>query len=619
MSHSPRLFMRPLAVQPTPVPLNVTGTPPKYLPDLQYLTRLPIVGGVGKFKVDLISSNNLHPSAQIYVDNVTKELVIRWPPFKTNPPVMGLVRNGDFTDGLNFWDAKTPGWKIGNGQSGSDPACLEFPPGILGEGYIDSEQVPCLPGDQINFGCEVQQGASARGNAGGQSALVFINNAGEETVMRGTLVDDGANQEWHDSRLLREAPADVRYVRGRLYGVRHRENKGVFFRNVTWNHAYSSGNNGTLPVDITVRVSDSLNTSVTKSYIILPYGAVRHFDGWEMVLNLGTANNAIYGALCFDPVSNLFLNCRPNSRSLWTSPDGTTWTEMVNFFPFVMATGNIGKFMAYSPETGKCVATGFASSTPTVQDRAYVFTVAGGVITNTTSISSSGGLMLNDVGFVTGTRYSTVTGLSWTSDFDISQQAYPDGQWFRKPGGNACRMWSTPGSGTLVTNVLTRNSATTATMTRTQPAGANFPAGASSPTSTTFFSAHWADDLGYALCVNGSSTAANQGVFMMSAVNDAPQLIGTLPQVAGGTVGPGSSGSFQLFYVPWAGEWVVAYNISQGYSLVASMGGTGWTQIQTPGLPANSAAGTSNIAISLTRETILYRAGQYIYRAKWRS
>lgn len=617
MSHSPRLFMRPLAVQPAPVPLDVVGTPPKYLPDLQYLTRLSITGGVGKFKAEVVSSNNLHPSAQIYVDNVTKELVIRWPPFKTNPPVLGLVRNGDFSDGLNFWEAKTPGWKIGSGQGGTDFPCLEFPGDILGEGYIDSEQVPCLPGDVINFGCDVQQGASAAGNAGGQAALVFINNAGEETVMRGTLVDDGANREYHPSRLLREAPADVRYVRGRLYGKRTRENKSVFFDNVTWDHAYSSGNNGTLPVDITIRVTDSMNRSVTKSYIILPYGAIRHFDGWEMVTDLGSTGNAQYCAMCFDPVSNLFLNVRVASRSLFTSPDGVTWTEMTNFFPFPLATGNISKWMAYSPDTGKCCAVGFSSSSDSSANRGYIFTVAGGPIVNTSSIGSSGGLTWNQSGWVTGTRYHTITGLSWTLDVDISQPSYGNDLWIRKPGSNWVRYFTNRSGYTrLASTLMTQPNTASAAMTRSErPLSEAFPDETGAPTSVAFFGIGWADDLGYGLAAVASNTAAQQGVYMITGPNDQPQRIATLPAVIGGPL----SGQNRMFYVPWAGEWVFCMNINTGYTMVAGMGGTGWTTIQTPGLPANNGIGTSDIAISLSRETILFRAGRYIYRAKWRS
>lgn len=611
MSHSPRLFMRPLAVQPTPSPLNVLGTPAKYLPDLPYQSRLTITGGVGKCKVDILSSNNLPPSAQVYVDNVLKELVIRWPPFTTKPAVMGPVRNGNFDDGLNFWESKTPGWKIGQGQgdAGGYPSggpCLEFPGNVLGEGYIDSEIVPCNPGDSINFGCWVQQGASAAGNASGQSALVFIDLAGNETVFRGTVVDDGANREWHESRLLRQAPPGSVYVRGRLYGKRTRENKPVFFDNVTWNHAYTSGNNGTMPVDITVRVSDAMNQSVTKSYIILPWGAVRHFVRWEMIYDGVNQNYAIE----YDPVSALFVMTKPSSTSLFTSPDCITWTEMLAFFPTALQTSGLSTAIHFNPDRGELVGTGFDSG-----NKGYRFTVAGGCIVNTNTIGASAGLANAGALTVTGSGNTySIYNAQWGIDTSGVLRSWRDSGMLEKVGTNWCRTFTLDQSGApLASYTITRNNTTGNANTRALTPAEGFPAEPGQLASSNL-SCYYSNDLGYGMMVGPTNTGGvPTAAWTVSGRNDLPVKVGTV-----GISPVASNGGGKMRYVPWAGEWIRDINVgsnAQPYTLVGNMSGGSWAYIQSPTLPTVAGHSIREMAIAPDRELLVYHVARYIFRA----
>ena len=96
-----------------PPALSVTGELDTYNSTQAYESRLSINNAVGRCTVEIVSAF-LPAGAFVRVDNITKEVVVKWAAYSLEPGELG-VANGDFEAGDSGDWEKGPGWSIGTG------------------------------------------------------------------------------------------------------------------------------------------------------------------------------------------------------------------------------------------------------------------------------------------------------------------------------------------------------------------------------------------------------------------------------------------------------------------------------------------------------------------------
>lgn len=262
MSNHIRLFERPLVADETLPPLRVTGILPEYTPEAAYEGRLDILNSVGKCTVEVLEST-LPPGAFVRVDNITKEVVVKWAAYTREEETISSVPGGDFEDGGNSGWLLGNGWSVGTGpdydvKSGAYSARFA---GVKTKGSdIISPRFPAKVNDYIRVTTQVQQGASAEGNAGARVSLIYRNETGGELLrLWGNLVTSGSGGAWKESVAEGAAPADTATVEVVVSAYRNRENFALWVDDVVWTHKYTVGQDNDDLYFLRLRVRDSLN------------------------------------------------------------------------------------------------------------------------------------------------------------------------------------------------------------------------------------------------------------------------------------------------------------------------------------------------------------------------
>lgn len=257
-----RLFERPLVADEVLPALMVMGVLPDYTPEAAYEGRLPILNSVGKCTVEVLEST-LPPGAFVRVDNITKEVVVKWAAYKEEEESVSVVPGGDFEDGGTEGWYLGPGWSIGTGpdydvKSGTYSARFA---GVKTKGSdLISPRVPAKVNDYIRVTAQVQQGASAKGNAGARVSLIYRNEEGSELLrLWGNLITSGSNGAWKETIAEGAAPAGTATVEVVLSAYRNRENHALWVDDVVWNHKYTVGQDNDNDYYLRIKVTDSAN------------------------------------------------------------------------------------------------------------------------------------------------------------------------------------------------------------------------------------------------------------------------------------------------------------------------------------------------------------------------
>jgi hypothetical protein len=246
MANHFRLFSRPLMADDTATVITITGVLEDYLVGEAYESRLDINNSIGRCTVEILGESSLPPGAFVRVDNVTKEVVVKWAAHE-EVEVARDVPNGSFEDGDDGTWNKGSGWTIGTG-AGYSPQSGTYSARFASVKTAGSEllgvPVPAKPGDRIRLVGQVQQGASSKGNAGAQVALVFSNLSGD-TLRRkdGGMVSSGSGGAWGASVAEETAPAGTALVRAVVKAFRKSENKPLWVDSLRWDHTYTIGQN----------------------------------------------------------------------------------------------------------------------------------------------------------------------------------------------------------------------------------------------------------------------------------------------------------------------------------------------------------------------------------------
>lgn len=630
MSHSPRLFLKPLAETPPASTLSVTGAFPLYRTDLNYAGRIQINNSVGKCKVDVLSHATLPDGWLAYVDNVTKEVVITFPKRTVQGPVMAPVLNGSWEDDMTDWEPQGPGWDVftGDAYQGSKKArCIN----VKGETRLRGAPVPAQEGSLVNLGVYVQQGASSAGNAGGAAEIVWLDaDLNVLDTQQGNRIMQGSNGEWQESRLQRVGPANTAYVCPQMFCIRKRQNRGLYFDYATWSHQYTVGPGNPVPINLTLRVTDADNSTADWTGTIMPK-VVRHFRYWEQAFSF--AGNC---PTAFDEGHNLWCQARQDSRSLWIASDiAGPWTEKTNFFPTVLANSttdpSMGE-MVYNPGTGKMCCTGFASTTTpsSTSARGYIFDpTASAAISNTTSINNSQGLIPVNNCFFTGTStiYTTISGASWASDvFGATREPCQNNQYAYRPAWKSVRSFTIQSTAGLPQqSVLLGNLADTNVFTKTLSPAQGFPSGGPGDGTQTTVRVHYAEELGFALAgvvtrVNTSSDPVAGQLYKFTGQTDAPVIWSRLP-----AFGPTQSTNVRsaICYCDWAEEWIAVYDLGivarPNTAVSQNKDATAWNLVAHTGADLGTTAQTLDktraVIVAKAQEQLVIKAGGFFYRA----
>lgn len=262
MSTAILLYGKPLAGEDARPTMRIVGELESYEPSEPYEGRLQIIDSIGKCKVEIVESF-LPPDAFAFVDNFTKEVVLRWAAFDIVPDSAG-VPNGGFEDGPTTTQWKLgPGWSIaGVAETGSFGATYANQRGTQS---IESAPVP-YNGQTIAASSRFNQGASSKDNLVGRIVLVWCDASGNPLpggegvgFTAGNLISGGSGGEWQTSTVTASHPTAAMVSIG-FSATRKRQNKPAFVDNFAWNHSWPTGTN---VVDeeysVTFKVTDSEN------------------------------------------------------------------------------------------------------------------------------------------------------------------------------------------------------------------------------------------------------------------------------------------------------------------------------------------------------------------------
>jgi hypothetical protein len=266
MANHFRLYSRPLMADEVEVAMTVTGELENYNSGEAYESRLTINDSRGRCTVEVLPESVLPAGAFVRVDNVTKEVVVKW---AAHEEVEGdrEVPNGGFEAGNDGTWTKGgrnggEGWSIGS--AGYDTHAGTYSAQFAGIITTASDflctVVPAEPGDSIRLEGQVQQGASAKNSAGARVALIFRDSDGGELLRRdGNLVAAGAGGRWYPSVAEGIAPNGTSGVQACITGFRRRENKPLWVDSLRWNHRYVLGQNNTETYFLSIKVKDAAN------------------------------------------------------------------------------------------------------------------------------------------------------------------------------------------------------------------------------------------------------------------------------------------------------------------------------------------------------------------------
>lgn len=153
-------------------------------------------------------------------------------------PTFNEVPNGDFEAGNTGWVYDGAFVITNSGDAFTGSWSLEF----LGSafGFHSCEMATdqaVLPGDSITARCQVQQGASSKGQVGGNITIIWMDAAhGFIRGDAGNVVNDGSGGAWHASTVTAVAPANARFAKLAVHVNRVGDNDPLWVDNVEWDY-----------------------------------------------------------------------------------------------------------------------------------------------------------------------------------------------------------------------------------------------------------------------------------------------------------------------------------------------------------------------------------------------
>lgn len=325
-----RISEKPLGDEEFVPALSVTGDLGDYFIRQAFEGRLQINNAVGRCTVKVVEST-LPPGAAIRVDNLTREVVVKWAAYEELIDEINLVPGGDFEEGADSGWSMGPGWSIGTGPD------YETDSGVYSARFADVKtkgsnmvgpRVRARVNDYIRLVARVQQGASAKGNAGARAGLLFFDSAGVTLQQQeGNMVSSGSGGAWKDSVAEGGAPADTHSVAAVISAYRTREGYPLWVDNLKWNHQYVVGAAEDEPYFLQLEVTDGLNRTALWSGYIGARPPITWDGTWDSFSIPGPSTNEGYIVPVWVPSLGKYLAHAANdSIPFLGSTDLVTWT-----------------------------------------------------------------------------------------------------------------------------------------------------------------------------------------------------------------------------------------------------------------------------------------------------
>ncbi len=237
-------------------PLTVTGALAPYRRGEAYSGFLTINGAVGKCTVQLISGS-LPSGYRLYVDNVLKRVYLKWDAYVGTEGIYALP-NYSFEDGEEGWQFGE-GWSVTTGAHHHGTKAAAFS-NFTGDSEIVGPLIPLAGSNaEITLRCQVQQGASSKGNVGARVFLRWYSGPAEVSTSYGNLIDSASGGAWKESAVAARRPSEANAVRPGIRGTRKKQNKPLYVDEVAWDFRWIPGYDSSEPIPLTLQVKDSLN------------------------------------------------------------------------------------------------------------------------------------------------------------------------------------------------------------------------------------------------------------------------------------------------------------------------------------------------------------------------
>ena len=320
--------------QPVP-PLGLSGSLSNYDAGVDYEGRLSITNSIGRCTVQLVSGD-LPTGYQLFVDNFTKQVVLKFPATAQEETRSGMP-NGDFEQGQGGWNLPT-GWAVETVPYGSNPTNKALVYRGAGSGRARSDWFPLNGLPLINFSALWNQGPSNKDNVDLYTNILFKNSAGVESRVSGSKVGGLSNSTWHASSGSSSPTTGATQVALEFEVFRRNSrDRETFVDNATWTLSYPVQ----LPQEsytITLRVRDSAgrtadwtgtiqqNLIPTWKWVVskLAYFAVRESPSSATILRTGTDS----GRGFFSSLRDRWLAVGNSGAILSTSDGGVSFTTI---------------------------------------------------------------------------------------------------------------------------------------------------------------------------------------------------------------------------------------------------------------------------------------------------
>ncbi|QVR48641.1 tail fiber protein [Stenotrophomonas phage BUCT609] len=232
-----------------------------YVSGEAYEGRVDIHGSVGLMTVKVLGGN-IPPGATVTIDQLRKQVVVRWAAW--SPPVQEVkeVLNGSFESDA-YWEIVGPDTpaRIETGWSPNGKGNLTYRD-RKGDYTVRGQWAPVSSVNRlITLNGKVEHGKSSKGNASCAMGLSWYDE--NRNLVRedfGDPITNGGKGRWYDAQ-VQSASSDrnIKFVRPAIKFGRKKQNHPIHAGQITWDHAYVDGYDEDDILWVEVEVTDSIH------------------------------------------------------------------------------------------------------------------------------------------------------------------------------------------------------------------------------------------------------------------------------------------------------------------------------------------------------------------------
>ena len=332
------------ATNPEDLPvLYISGTFKQAVSGSPYEGRLNINNAIGKCSTQLLTGN-LPPGYTLTVDNINKQIVLRWPSFTS---ATTQIPNYNFANGDDGSWEMGQGWSIMEGITAPDPndpgndyqaqfANVNGDSMIMSNFYAPVARGIAL-GGIINASVDVQQGASSANKTGAAVRILFYDAVGFQVGgADGEVIKSGSDSQWKTSVLQTHIPSNAIYARIGATAYRSSQNRALWVDNFNWDlQQPSAGTNTQQTIPLSLQVTDSVErTAIWQGSVIVgpPIAIYSNGSTYRSTDKLRTSTNLGGVVQTVLETNNGFIGAEVSGSTsvitFYSSFDGLTWSPL---------------------------------------------------------------------------------------------------------------------------------------------------------------------------------------------------------------------------------------------------------------------------------------------------